>query len=831
LPGAGGSEGRTRRCSGITIDFSSEIRNPAEDRKEEVKRMGERKPGKAGTGYDPTIVYLVCAVLFLGFLLILPVSAQESGGTGDTVQGAPLNPAFVTYMQKTQAPQKMMLSAVTHQATTDPLGLIPSPVSRPGVTVMPTYGAGPGGSAYPPTFDLRTSGKVSPVKDQTYFGTCWAFASMGSLESTLMPATPAPDFSEKNLANLAGFDYAIPDGGGNMWMSAAYMTRWNGPVNEATDPYPSGREWSASGTYPPVEHVQNIVFFPGRLSRSDTTGIKKALTTQGAVYSAFYWHSSFYNATHTSYYEPASASDPSSGGGHAVTIVGWDNTWKASNFTTAPDGPGAWIVKNSWGTDWGDNGYFYLSYYDKYFGSAVQSSGGYWDTGVFTGESTSSYNALYSYDTHGDVQDYYVTIPKTGSFANVFTATSPGTLAAVGFYTTDLNVPCTISIYKNPAPGPVDDTTPAAQFSTTLPDMGYHTVAIPSGLRVPLTTGDKFSVVVNVTNPTNNYFIPTEFNYPGYTSGITSQYGQSYVLGSSGWEDWKDAVDNSHICIKAYTTPVQSEAETTGSGGDSGSSGVGGSTAATVSGIVAGQPATFSFHQNPGPTAPVALDAVQITFSQSPGTVNVVGLPVSNGGSPPGQTVIGYIQIEPVGINPDAVSQGVISFSVNGPWLASHDLTPAQVVLLRNHDSQWTALPATLLRQSGDTYYYEATTPGFSYFAIVAGTGTAAATATVTVTTLPTTVVTNGNSTPTTTVTSTRTPVSVKATAIQTSAPVTTGTTAVPAAGAPAGGSGGFPIHTLLAGIGGIAILSAGAVLVRRWWIRRQNPALFRKYD
>jgi PGF-pre-PGF domain-containing protein len=219
---------------------------------------------------------------------------------------------------------------------------------------------------------------------------------------------------------------------------------------------------------------------------------------------------------------------------------------------------------------------------------------------------------------------------------------------------------------------------------------------------------------------------------------------------------------------------------------------------------------------------------VQITFSQSPGTVNVVGLPVSNGGSPPGQTVIGYIQIEPVGINPDAVSQGVISFSVNGPWLASHDLTPAQVGLMRNHDSQWVSLPTTLLRQSGDTWYYEATTPGFSYFAIVAGSSAAVANATVTATPVPTTAVMTGNATPTATVSSARTPASVTADSVMTSAPVTTATTAVPAG---ATGSSGFPFLWILAGICGIVIVAVGAVLIRRWWIRRQNPALFRKYD
>jgi PGF-pre-PGF domain-containing protein len=794
--------------------------------------MSKKNPRNSGATEDrpatvfPVRVGLVIIILFL--LVVVAEPGYASGTTGDPLGQAPVNPAFAQYLQKTQSHPVLNLSALrASAAAADPLGLIPTPVSRSGVTEMPVLGASFGSSAYPATFDLRNSGKVTPVRDQTYFGTCWAFASLASVESSLMPADPAPDFSEKNLANLAGFDFDIPDGGGNMWMSTAYLTRWNGPVNEVSDPYPSGKTWdNTSATYPPVNHVQNVVFFPGRSSRADTTDIKKALTNGGAVYSSFYWDRSFYNATPASYFEPEAAADPSSGGGHAVTIVGWDNNWEAANFTSPAPAPGAWIVKNSWGTTWGDNGYFYLSYYDKYFASAVQLSGDYWDTGEFLGESTSGYTSLYSYDTHGDISDYYVNTQKNGSFANVFTATSPGILAAVGFYTTDLNVPCTISIYKNPASGPVN-TTPDARFNTTLATMGYHTVTVPSGLRVPLAAGDRFSVVVEVANPSNDYYIPTEINYAGYTHGIVSQYGRSYVLGSSGWEDWKDDVDNSTICIKAYTAPVL--AATGGTGGDSGSSGVGGSTAVTASGIVAGQPATFSFNQNPRATAPVALDAVQITFSSSPGMADVVGLPVNDGGSPPGQTTVGYLEIEPVGINQDSVSQGVISFSVNGPYLASHGIDPAQVVLMRNHDSRWTALPTTLLRQSGDTYYYQATTPGFSYFAIVAGTRTVAENRTVAASTLaqtaaitgPLPATVTGSGTPAPAAAATRSP------AVPAAAPVQT----TPVPGGTSEGSGGFPV-TILALTGAGSVLLIGACwFIRRWWIRRQNPALFQEYD
>ena len=467
--------------------------------------------------------------------------------TSTELQEAPFNPEFVRQVEEKPYGSQQLIGS-SH------LGLVPAPISRPEVRDIQMFGQTDGDrfSSYPSSFDLRTSGKVSPVKDQGHFNTCWAFATFASLESTLMPTTPTPDFSEKNLANLAGFDVAIPNGGGNMWMSTAYLSRWNGPVNETTDLYPSN-SWTVSNTYTPVKHVQKVVFFPARSDRADTGNIKGALTQWGAVYSSLYWDDSFYNAAHTSYYQPSSAANPVSGGGHAVTIIGWDDTYAVTNFNTAPALPGAWIVKNSWGTTWGNSGYFFVSYYDKYFGSALQS-GTYRDTAAFLGESTSNYTTVYSYDKLGEVTDYYYGTNKTGSFANIFTATSSGTIKAVGVYTTDLNVPCTISIYKNPTSGPVGGT-PAVTFSETLSTMGYNTVIIPSSQQIPITMGDKFSVVVQVTNPTYNYYIPVEKNLAGYSSGITSQFEQSYGMNRSGvWIDWKTKVDNSHICVKAYTS-------------------------------------------------------------------------------------------------------------------------------------------------------------------------------------------------------------------------------------------------------------------------------------
>jgi C1A family cysteine protease len=502
---------------------------------------------------------LLCTIFFA-----IGAGAVDAGATGNAVQQAPVNPEFVAYAQQRAAGLDTQSATMTEDG--HPLGLIPSPISRPEIKDMPIAVSGTGSSenagavvstfGYPASFDLRTSGKVSPVKDQTYFGTCWAFASYGSLESTIMPTT-TPDYSEKNLANLAGFDFDIPDGGGNMWMSTAYLTRWKGPVNEASDPYPTGSVWSSSSSYAPVKHVQNVVFFPARTSATDNGNIKSALMNNGAVYSAFRWSSTYYKAATASYYQPYNTNaETQSGGGHAVTIIGWDDNYPASNFKNVNGGNGAWLVKNSWGTGWGNAGYFWISYNDKYFGSRYHASGeGLYtkDTAQFRAESTGNYKKIYSHDKLGEVGDYYYGTAKTGSFANVYTATANGNISAVGFYTTDMNVPVTIKIYKNPTGSSPVTGTLATTYTKTITNMGYNTVKLPAAQRVKILNGKKFSVVVTVANPSYDWYIPVEYNWAGYSSGVVSTAGQAYALSGSTWTDWHTIHPNQHICLKAYT--------------------------------------------------------------------------------------------------------------------------------------------------------------------------------------------------------------------------------------------------------------------------------------
>ena len=485
---------------------------------------------------------VMLAVIGLAAILLWATQAGAGGraagpgaGLGTSPVGgavlsmAPLNPAFLASLLG--SPVGAPSSAIVGQALGERPG--PQDLSRTAGMQVPGVRA----LALPSTYDLRKSKKLTSVKNQNPYDTCWSFASLGSLESCLMPGEIL-DFSEDNMVLTSGFNYpgTLYDAGGQIWMSTAYLVRWGGPVYESDDAY--GDNYTPSGLTP-RKHVQEVDWIPVRGSALDNDNLKTAVMDYGAVDVSMGWFgassgSSYYNATTNSYYY-----DGSGGTNHEVLVVGWDDDYAAANFATTPAGNGAFIVKNSWGTGWGNSGYFYVSYYDSMFGRYTNPSA------VFdNAESTGNYAGIYQYDPLGYVTDVGYG-GNTGWFANVFTAETTASLSAVGFYTA---VPgSSYEVYTGASLA-----TKTLSTSGTIAYMGYHTVTLPSPVAV--TNGQPFVVAVKMTTPGYTRPIPVEYQVANYSSAATAAAGQSYV--SSTGTSWSDLTTiwnaTANVCLKAY---------------------------------------------------------------------------------------------------------------------------------------------------------------------------------------------------------------------------------------------------------------------------------------
>ncbi len=470
---------------------------------------------------------------------------------------APLNPDFIVYQQNIAINGEMVLQSPLPGSETNHhhLGFIPPTVDlsytkgqdvTESVDINPSRGSSPiSAGEFPLSFDLRTLSKVTPVRDQGTAGSCWAFATYASLESSLLPEE-SWDFSENNMKNLLGRDGDYPEGfdyyqylGGNYYMSLAYLARWTGPINESDDPYIDYSVTSPTNI-PAKKHVQNVMFLPARANATDNDNIKSALTTYGVVYSAMYYSDLYFNDSTDAYHYPYSFSSQN----HGVAIVGWNDNYSRNNFTNVPPADGAFIIKNSWGPDFGDQGFFHISYYDTRVAEY---------NAVFTAESAQNYDTVYQYDPLGWVSNFG-TNSTTGWGANIFRSNLSETLSAVSFYATDENTSYDLYIYKNPDNGPVNASGYAYRENGIISGPpGYYTKVISPG--VALQPNDTFSVVMNFTTLNTQYPIPVEYNITGYSSKATARPGQSFYSadGGSTWQDMTVVDPSENICIKAFT--------------------------------------------------------------------------------------------------------------------------------------------------------------------------------------------------------------------------------------------------------------------------------------
>lgn len=387
----------------------------------------------------------------------------------------------------------------------------------------------------PTKYDLRKNNGSSPAKDQGEINSCWAFAALSSLESNIkLKENKEYNFSENNMITNHGFDLGAKDGG-NIYMATAYLTSWKGAVLESNDPYSKDIDPINRGIKKSDYHVQNVVYIPTRNTFKDNDKIKKAIMDYGAVYTALEWDESFYDQNNNSY-----ICNSVGEGNHAVAIVGWDDNYSKDNFKGKTYGDGAFICKNSAGSNWGDNGYFYVSYYDFNIGKK--------ENAVFLA-SNEDYDNIYQYDELGETLEYGYS-NDTAWFSNIFTAKENERLGAVGFYTTgeysdyeiwicrdfeDINSFKNIKKIKE------------GKINTT----GYHTISLDE---VILGQDEKFAVIVKLTTKGENNPIAIESPKGKFASKAKANKNESFVSSNGkNWNDLTDSEPNSNVCLKAFT--------------------------------------------------------------------------------------------------------------------------------------------------------------------------------------------------------------------------------------------------------------------------------------
>ena len=472
------------------------------------------------------------------------------GSSGVEYSFAPLNSDFLKYkeqMDQKEKSEQLLFSSrnaltseseakAESEAEAYATGLNPAPVD---LSHLQAVENGENSGSFESFYDLRALGKTSPVKDQKDSGSCWAYGTYASLESYLLPSETW-DFSENNMKNLLSPYY--PESfdsyeGGVTLMSAAYLTRWSGPVTETDDPYNPHSSVSPEGL-PAAKHVQEVLFIPNRQEPLDNENIKWALQEYGAVASTIYVDLTYFDSANNSYYY-----DGQRFSNHLIAIVGWDDSFDKNKFIPAAPRDGAFIVKNSWGPDWGEEGYFYVSYYDSKIGT---------DNAIYTAENLSDYDSIYQYDPLGWVNSFGYAQKPFAWAANLFTAEENETLNAVSFYTTDSGAEYEVYIYTDQVSGPVNPEGLKASGNGTFTYAGYHTVRLDQG--VPLAEGQNFSVVLRLSAPEYGYPVALECPVEDYSSQASSNAGESYVSSDGmSWVDLSSVLENSNACIKAFT--------------------------------------------------------------------------------------------------------------------------------------------------------------------------------------------------------------------------------------------------------------------------------------
>lgn len=411
------------------------------------------------------------------------------------------------------------------------------------------------GQTIPQTFDLRNVNGVNyvtSVKSQQG-GTCWTHGAMAAMEGNLMKTgnwlnsgeTGEPNLAEYHLDWWNGFNQHNNDdanpvtgnglsvhNGGDYRVTAAYLARGEGAVRDIDgqnfNNAPARADSSFHYFYP-----RDIEWYVAQEDLSRINIIKQKIMDHGVIGTCMcvgFWH-----AGNIHYQPPTSTVEPN----HAVAIIGWDDS-----KDTPAKFPGAWLVKNSWGTAWGDSGYFWISYYDKHCGQEPQMG-----TVSFQNVEKMRYSKVYYHDYHGWRDE----LENVSEAFNSFTADGIEQITAVSFFNAADSVNYQLVVFDTLVNNELHDT--LSITTGVINHSGFHTIDLNTNFIT--TPGNRFHVYLKLSNGgqpiDRTSYVPVLLGGSSKTLVTSkSEPNQSFFkIGNQAWQDLFSIDSTANFCIKA----------------------------------------------------------------------------------------------------------------------------------------------------------------------------------------------------------------------------------------------------------------------------------------